>query len=260
MTKKRIPNMNMKLVKLSEVFELYGSYFIAKYHASIEKGIIIDIEKRMGKPDVNASNSFLYIRDILAAFRPQLEEDYKNLTEYHNQEILMADRSGFLGSFLNKDKKDKLKYHEDRLRELRTIYNSIKYYDGDESKLYKQDNNFYNMYVTDLKKYDYLNVVDLRNKENINMEIVCVDELIPFIDNDNNISIKLKLRAFSVDKCEIVNLQFTNNYFMPEKDYHIFNIREKAYDFMIEELMKNEYNDNIKMRLNLAKRLDSTFG
>lgn len=248
--------MNMKKVKLSDVFEAYGSHYVVKYHASIEKGIIFEIEKKFGRHQSSNKNSFWLINDIISEFDSLITEDHKNLVDFHSEEIAQLSK-GFLSTLINKDKKDKIKYHQDRIQDLNKVYDYFK------KDIYMYDTTkIVNIHESEMKVHDYIHIVDLRNKENIILETVYVDSLTPFFDNENNISIKTNIRAFTVamDDVELINLTFTDNYYSPAEGYHIFNDREKAYDFSIDELMKSEYNENIKMRLSLAKKIDNLFG
>ena len=184
-----------------------------------------------------------------------LKEDYKNLVDYHSEEINQLSKGSFLASLINKDKKEKIKYHQDRLQALNKVYTTPA-----TDRCITDQNAVVTLYEPDTIVGDYLYIVDLRNKEDMNLETVYVDALIPFFDDDKNIHIKINIRAFNVDKVELNDLKFTDNYCSPVEGYHVFNDREKAYDFSIEELMKSEYNENIKMRLKLAKKIDSLFG
>ena len=253
MPKKRILTMNMKKVKLADVFEKYGSHYVVKYHASIENGIIFEIEKKFGHS--RAKNTFSTEYNIFTTFNPLLDEDYKNLVEYHSEEIAQLNKGSFLSTLINKDKKEKIKYHQDRLQALNVVYTT-----NSKDRCITNEDIVVILYSIDINVGDHLHIIDLRNKEEINLETVYVDELVPFFDDDKNIRLKINIRAFNVDKVELDNINFVDNYCSPITDYHIFNDREKAYDFSIEELMKNEYNENIKMRLNLAKKIDNLFG
>lgn len=253
--KKRILTMQMKEITLEDLFETYGSHYIVKYHATIEQGIVFEIEKKFGRYQFNDKNTFWSISEALSKYNPLLKEDYKNLVDYHSEEINQLSKGSFLASLINKDKKEKIKYHQDRLQELNRVYTTPA-----TDRCITDQNAVVTLYEPDTIVGDYLYIVDLRNKEDMNLETVYVDSLIPFFDDDKNIHIKINIRAFNVDKVELNDLKFTDNYCSPVEGYHVFNDREKAYDFSIEELMKSEYNENIKMRLKLAKKIDSLFG
>lgn len=245
----------MKQVKLADLFEIYGSHYVVKYNASIEKGIIFQVEQQFGRKKFDSKNTYNTINEAIKEYSQILYEDYKNLTEYHNQEIIRLERGSFLSSLINKDKKDKISYHKERLHELTRIYNA------EEKDLCTIDNNkLYNIHEIDVNHRDCIQIVDLRQKEKINVESVYIDGVMPFFDKEGNISFKVNMMAFNVDTFEIINLTFIDNHCMLEEGYHVFNNREKAYDFSIEELMKSEYNENIKMRSIMARKIDSTFG
>lgn len=255
MPKKRILNMNMKKMTLDDIFETYGSHYSAKYHASIEHGIIFEIEKKFGRYQSSNKNAYWSMSEIFSKYNLLLKEDYKNLVEYHSEEINQLNKGSFLASLISKDKKEKIKYHQDRLEALNKVFTM-----SERSRCITDQSAIVNIYEPDAEVGDYLYIVDLRNKEDMNLETVYVDALVPFFDNDNNIRLKINIRAFNVDKVELNDINFTDNYCSPIEGYHVFNDREKAYDFSIEELMKSEYNENIKMRLKLAKKIDSLFG
>jgi hypothetical protein len=247
--------MNMKKVKLADLFEQYGAHYIATYHASIEKGIIFEIEKKLGRSQQDNPNSFLYLSEAISLFKSKLQEDYNNLVDYHNEELIQLSKNHFLSNLIKKDKKEKIRHHQLRLEELHNVYMK-----SDKNRCITDDTIMFNMHQTDIKDRAYLHVVDLTNQEQMSIERIYINNLIPFIDSENNISLRLNVVAFNVTQIEVINPEFIDNHLEPLEGYHIFNCREKAYDFAIEELMKSQYNENIKMRLKLAKQVDSLFG
>lgn len=247
--------MNMKKVKLADLFKQYGVHYLVTYQASIEKGIIFQIEKKIGHKQNDDSNSFMYESDIFTKFKPILEYDYKNLVEYHTEELNHLSKGHFLSTLINKDKKEKIAHHQLRLRELDIVYTA-----SDRSRCITDENNIFNMFDSEIVAYDYLNIIDLTNPEQMAVERIYVNSVVPFIDSENNISIKLGIVSFNVTKIELMNPVFNNNHIEPIKGYHIFNCREKAHDFSTEELMKSQYNKDIKTRLKLAKQVDNLFG
>ena len=247
--------MNMKKVKLADLFEQYGAHYITTYHASIEKGIIFEIEKKIGRNQQDNPNSFLYLSEAISVFKSKLQEDYNNLVDYHNQELIQLNKNHFLSNLINKDKKDKIRHHQLRLESLHNVYMT-----SDKNRCVTDETITFNMHKIDIKDNAYLHVVDLTKKNQMSIERIYINNLIPFIDNDNNISLKLNITAFDVKKIEVVNPEFIDDHLEPIEGYHIFNCREKAYDFSIEELMKSQYNEDIKMRLKLAKQVDNLFG
>lgn len=247
--------MNMKEVKLEDIFEIYGSHYTVKYQASIENGIIYEIEKKFGSHQPSNKNSFWSMSEIFSKYNPILKEDYKNLVEYHSEEISQLNKGSFLASLIYKTKKEKIKYHQERLESLNKVFTM-----NERHRCITDQSDIVNIYESDIVVGTYLYIIDLRKKDDMNLETVYVDSLVPFFDDDKNIRLKINIRAFNVDKVELKNINFSDNYCSPIEDYHVFNDREKAYDFSIEELMKSEYNENIKMRLKLAKKIDSLFG
>lgn len=247
--------MNMKKVKLADLFEQYGAHYIATYHASIEKGIIFEIEKKLGRNQPDAPNTFIYLSEAISSFKSKLQEDYNNLVNYHTEELIQLSKNNFLSNLINKDKKDKIRHHQLRLEALHNMYIT-----SDRNRCVTDETITFNMHQTDIKDYAYLHVVDLTKKDQMSIERIYINNLIPFIDNENNISLKLNVTAFDVKKIEIINPEFIDNHLEPVEGYHIFNCRESAYDFSIEELMKSQYNEDIKMRLKLAKKVDQLFG
>jgi len=247
--------MNMKKVKLADLFEQYGAHYIPTYHASIEKGIIFEIEKKLGRKPPDATNTFMYLSEAISVFKSRLQEDYNNLVDYHTEELIQLSKNNFLSNFINKDKKEKIRHHQLRLEELHTAYIT-----SDKNRCVTNETITFNMHQTDIKDHAYLHVVDLTKEDQMSIERIYINNLIPFIDNENNISLKLNVTAFDVKKIEIINPEFINNHLEPVEGYHIFNCRERAYDFSIEELMKSQYNEDIKMRLKLAKQVDNLFG
>lgn len=247
--------MNMKKVKLADLFEKYGAHYTVTYHASIEKGIIFEVEKKLGRSHQDSPNAYSYLSEAISIFKERLQEDYNNLVDYHTEELIQLGKNNFLSNIINKDKKEKIRHNQLRLEELHNVF--IK---SDKNRCITDESIVLNMYESDLQTYTHLHVVDLTNKAQMSIERVYIENLIPFIDSENNISLKLNITAFNVSKIEVINPVFIDNHIEPVEGYHIFSCREKAYDFAIDELMKSQYNEDIKMRLKLAKQVDSLFG
>jgi len=273
-------NLNMRKVKLADVFsqfgcklianqylrkknkiwldfDNYGFHYYVNYQASIDNGIKFTIQKRIGKRYIDHINIFSSITEIMESYYQSFKTDCQTLTEYHTSELNYLGKVGFINSFIYKDKKDKIKYHEDKLQTLLNLQEEIEKYRKlpDEKKI-----PYYSLPEVSLRKWDTMVVIDIRDINNIKIEQVMVNKLIPFIDKKNQISLKIDITSFDLDKLEMINVAFTDNHAEIESGYHVFLCREKAYDFAIEELMKTQYKDKIKMRVKVAKKIDSIFG
>lgn len=252
--------LNQYICKQSKIWfdtKNYGYHYHVNYKSSIENGIVFTIQKRIGKRYIDNINTFSTINDIFKSYYQHFQGDVKTLTEYHNSEINYLGKIGFLDKFIHKDKKDKIKYHEDKLKELQDLTKKIDNYKtfNDQSII-----SYYDIHENSISRYNSLYIIDNRDIENLKIEQVMVNKLVPFIDQNNKISIKIKITAFDIDSLDMINVIFHNDHAEIEKGYNVFTCRQKAYDFAIEELMKHQYKDKIKMKLKVAQKLDNIFG
>lgn len=273
-------NANMRKIRITDVFkqysckfilnqylssqrkiwfdtENYGYHYYVNYQASIENGISFTIQKRLGKRYVDNINVFSTINDIFKSYYQRFQGDVQTLTEYHNGELNYLGKVGFLDNFIHKNKKDKIKYHEDKLRELQELTKNIDTYKplSDDTSI-----SYYDIYETSVSRYNSICVIDTRNIEDLKIEQVMVNRLVPFVDKNNQISIIIKITSFDIDIIDMVNVIFNEGHAEIEKGYNVFTCQQKAYDFAIEELMKHQYKDKIKMKLKVAQKLDRIFG